>query len=579
VAFDATSGTLAIRSQGAATSIHEAVSGAGFVEISVNGQDHSSDPGLASFDARLAGASAANVNGIVLLGGSGQDTLVLDNQQLSGGLSVNAPGATVITQDVAVGGPLVVQASDISVRGALHGSAVGLAASDWVTVEAQGAVVAGSAAARGQIEVAAARFVNSGQLHADGPSGGQIDVQAGDVLNAGPVTANGTAGPGGTVQIAFTDSYIDTTTALTTANGAGGAGGQVVLDSGSNGHLFSSGRQQATGSSGGTVDLLGQEVVLDGGTVDASGQNGGGSISVGHVSNVPAAAGHVGNVPHDAQAVMVTPTTTLRADAVASGAGGRVLVWSEQSTAFDGTVSAQGGAAGGAGGFIELSGHGNLDYGGAADAGAPRGQNGTLLLDPKNLIISTTSVGVFPQFDLIDPHPTVGGQFGAGLTVLRSGNVVVNNPFDDFGGTNAGAVYLFDGLTGALISDLVGSTPGDVVGGYHFSDYYGDHTGAESAVALSDGNYVVLSLVWHGSAGAVTWGSGTTGVSGTVSDSNSLVGSNPNDAVGGYIAYRYIQVDDHVEPVGSVVLTYDTLSNGNYVVESSFWNGDRGAAT
>src|SRR5262249_49137870 len=162
------------------------------------------------------------------------------------------------------------------------------------------------------------------------------------------------------------------------------------------------GRQQATGIVGGKVELLGREVVLGASTVDAAGQTGGGSVYVGHVSNVRAETGHVGNVPHsDAQTVMATPATTLPADALASGAGGHVVVSADQAATFDGAVSARGGGAGGAGGFIELSGHGSLDYGGSADAGAPAGPRGTLLLDPKNLIISAAPVGVFPQFDLI----------------------------------------------------------------------------------------------------------------------------------------------------------------------------------
>src|SRR5262249_36284831 len=38
------------------------------------------------------------------------------------------------------------------------------------------------------------------------------------------------------------------------------------------------------------------------------------------------------------------------------------------------------------------------------------------------------------------------------------------------------------------------------------------------------GNYLVASFSWHSGAGAATWGSGTVGVSGTVSVANSLVG-------------------------------------------------------
>src|SRR5262249_53725371 len=164
-----------------------------------------------------------------------------------------------------------------------------------------------------------------------------------------------------------------------------------------------------------------------------------------------------------------------------------------------------------------------------------------------------------------------------GLAVLSNGNVVVNNPYDDFGGTNAGAVYLFDGLTGALISDLVGSSPGDFVGGYDYVDDFGEHTGAVSTVAVSNGNFLVISPSWHGNRGAVTWGSGTTGASGFVADANSLVGTSPDDAVGSHYSFTYS--GEPPRRVGSVVVDVSPLSNGNYVVHSPSWNGTRGEAT
>src|SRR6202007_598536 len=94
---------------------------------------------------------------------------------------------------------------------------------------------------------------------------------------------------------------------------------------------------------------------------------------------------------------------------------------------------------------------------------------------------------------------------------------------------NFGAVTWGDGNMGTdgIVSDansLVGSNPGDLVG------YNGE--GAISIKALSNGNYVVLSSNWNGNRGAVTWGNGSTGISGPVSDNNSLVGSNAGDQVG-----------------------------------------------
>src|SRR5262249_14670155 len=127
---------------------------------------------------------------------------------------------------------------------------------------------------------------------------------------------------------------------------------------------------------------------------------------------------------------------------------------------------------------------------------------------------------------------------------LSTGNVVVTNPSDNFGASNAGAVYLYDGLTGALLSSLVGSSANDFVGG--------------GVTALTNGNYVVLSIDWNGNRGAATWGSATAGVGGVVSAATSLVGSSANDFVGGGVT---------------------ALTNGNYVVGSPGWNGRRGAAT
>jgi hypothetical protein len=68
----------------------------------------------------------------------------------------------------------------------------------------------------------------------------------------------------------------------------------------------------------------------------------------------------------------------------------------------------------------------------------------------------------FGQF--FDPNPAPGNQFGNTVLPLRTGNVVVTSPFDDYGGTDAGAVYLFNGATGALISALRGATANDHIG-------------------------------------------------------------------------------------------------------------------
>jgi len=154
---------------------------------------------------------------------------------------------------------------------------------------------------------------------------------------------------------------------------------------------------------------------------------------------------------------------------------------------------------------------------------------------------------------LIDPNPSFGNQFGHTILPLASGNVVVTSPFDDYGAPGAGAVYLFNGRTGALISALRGATANDNIG-------------LQGVTEVGNGNFVVRSTSWDNGAavdaGAVTWGSGTTGVKGVVSAANSLIGSSTFDFVG----------------IGGVTV----LTNGNYVVISRSWNGttvDEGAVT
>src|SRR5947207_104111 len=107
-------------------------------------------------------------------------------------------------------------------------------------------------------------------------------------------------------------------------------------------------------------------------------------------------------------------------------------------------------------------------------------------------------------------------------------------------GSGSGGV----GGAAAAANSIVGTTTDEQVGG---------GVAGSGVYALSNGSYVVRSPIWNGNRGAATWGSGSGGVSGPVSAANSLVGSTANDQVGS----------------GGVT----ALSNGNYVVSSSSWNG------
>jgi len=70
--------------------------------------------------------------------------------------------------------------------------------------------------------------------------------------------------------------------------------------------------------------------------------------------------------------------------------GGEVRLWASGTTRFTGSIAAAGGAVGGDGGFVEVSG-GALRFQGRVDAGAPRGRRGQVLLDPVNLSIDAAA--------------------------------------------------------------------------------------------------------------------------------------------------------------------------------------------
>ncbi|MBP7477135.1 MAG: T9SS type A sorting domain-containing protein [Chitinophagales bacterium] len=148
--------------------------------------------------------------------------------------------------------------------------------------------------------------------------------------------------------------------------------------------------------------------------------------------------------------------------------------------------------------------------------------------------------------------PAGSGQFGTNVTVLPNGNYVVTDPKFDNALTDVGAVYLYNGATHALISTLTGSSANDQIG-------------SSGIKVLTNGNFIVGSKLWdNGSntdAGAVTWCSGTTGRSGAVGISNSLVGA---------------KTDDQIGTTGSIVgNSIIELKNGNYIVVSPLW--DNGA--
>ncbi len=141
------------------------------------------------------------------------------------------------------------------------------------------------------------------------------------------------------------------------------------------------------------------------------------------------------------------------------------------------------------------------------------------------------------------------------VIALANGNYVVNTATWDNPSplvTNAGASTWCSGSTGctgtiSADNSLIGDKASDAV-----SDF--------GAVALTNGNYVVRSSRWDHEAaidaGAITWCSGTTGCTGIVSQGNSLVGTSANDRLGNVTALpngNYVMSDSGWDNPSTVI--------------------------
>jgi len=206
---------------------------------------------------------------------------------------------------------------------------------------------------------------------------GRVGIYAGLINHSGTIRADrAVATDDGRVILKATKDITLEAGSVITANGP--TGGSVIIQSGDT--TLVSGSIEATGSAGkgGTVQVLGNLVGLMGeASINASGETGGGTVLVG---------GDLGGRNAGVQNAFRTyfgPNAVINADAIGSGDGGKVIVWSDDATRAYGTITARGGARSGDGGFVETSGKNYLDVEGIrVGTIAPSGAVGTWLLDP-----------------------------------------------------------------------------------------------------------------------------------------------------------------------------------------------------
>ncbi|MDR3491755.1 MAG: filamentous hemagglutinin N-terminal domain-containing protein, partial [Gammaproteobacteria bacterium] len=217
--------------------------------------------------------------------------------------------------------------------------------------------------------------------------------------------------------------------------------GVIILSGGEQGTVDVSGIADVSGAAGGTIKVLGNNIHLAStANLNASGDLGGGTILVGGNYQGKGPEQNALNTTVDAGAV-------LNANALTSGNGGKIVVWSNGDTEFHGNASARGGLQSGDGGSIETSGHYLNVANAKIDLSSSFAKTGTWLLDPSNLTICTLCTTTNP----ISGYTYSAGAANSNLLVsdltasLGSANIIVQT-------TNSGAASAGDILVNTSIN-------------------------------------------------------------------------------------------------------------------------------
>jgi filamentous hemagglutinin family protein len=237
--------------------------------------------------------------------------------------------------------------------------------------------------------------------------------------------------------------------------------GMVTLAAGNTVYLTRTDGGMMVELSGGT-DTPGQAAVENSGTINAPG----GTVNLGASDVYTLAARHDGTTV--ANEVNIT-TDGGRAEVGGTidasnpeGVGGRVIIVADDAAL---TESAYIDVSGQVGGFVELSGRLDLSIAGVVNRLGSTGQNGTLLLDPKNIIIALAG-GITPLAGsnfTDDPTGTVTFLPQAVVDALALGDVMlqanndikITDTIDASANGTRGSLYLVAGRSILINADVL----------------------------------------------------------------------------------------------------------------------------
>ncbi len=363
------------------------------------------------------------------------------------------------------------------------------------SVDASAVMVAG-----GQVlvrEGAGRMYVSVGEAQASAPAARRLSLGGGDMLG------NRLFAGEASTQVSSVSST-----------------GSVVAR---NVHLESTGTMKVDGTidtssmhaAGGDVRVLGENVYVAA-DIDASGATRGGEVLIG-------GNWQGGGEERRAMTTIVTSDATINTSGVNTGSAGKAVVWADNHTSFAGTMLAKGGENGGDGAWVEISGKETLDYRGFVNASAKKGENGTLLLDPKNIIIADggntalTSTGfsidVAVTFTYDASAVTDVLNTGTGVVLQANNDITINESILVNNGSGTGGALTLNALRSIAVNQPINTDGGNAtfvanfgVGGFTSEREFG------------------LGGITFGSSGSITAGTGAVRLQVNPSTGNFLQG-------------------------------------------------------
>jgi filamentous hemagglutinin family protein len=403
-----------------------------------------SSPRVQNILTRVTGGEASLINGLIQVTGGNSNLYILNPAGIVFGAtaSLNVPAnfsATTAT-GIQVGNGWFGLNSSVDEIRSLNGNINGFAFTS--TLPSLGTSPSGV-------------ILNQGDLRTN--VGQSVTLVGGIVVNTGTI-----ATPSGNITIAATpdNKFIKITNegnvlslelpisarqALGNAPVLRGVDLPSLLTGKTVGKAFVAGNLDVAGANGGNVQVLGTNVNLSGANINASGFNGGGTVLIGGDYQ------GTGTTPKSLF-TSIDANTKIHADALLNGNGGKVIVWSDGTTAFDGTITAKAGSLSGNGGLVETSGKSNLVVGNSAkvNTSALNGTKGTWLLDPTSITVvasdgTDASVGAANANagdSTINSSTVVSALNGTNVNLVATNVITVNAAIDASSNANAGNLTL-----------------------------------------------------------------------------------------------------------------------------------------